>query len=445
MNIAWCTPFAPASAIGRFSALVVSELRSREHVDVDIWFPPGAGGRQVPDRGEVLPDDDAELILGRYDTVIYQIGDNSAYHARIVELSHVVPGIIVAHDLSLIHLMIPKLLSLPTDALLSELTRWYGAEAGATAAADIAQDSSGWAWRDETVKHFPLTEFALEDATAVITHSRFAADEMRERYSGDVYSIPLPALHFDDAELAQVPLPMLDERPVILQAGVINPNKAVHTVIEAFDLAGVADRAQLVICGYADDRILAGVHRDVVRRGLERSVRVLGPVSDATLHSLRTRALMATVLRDPCTEAASAVLLDSMAYGLGLITVETGHYSEAPDATVARVALPLTADSVAARMLAWLDDPAAARAAGSAAREYVQKVHTPGRYVDQLLDIVPRAGAYRRRRELATELAATVQRIGFGPADPITDSVAGAAVELLDSSPRNAQDLIYRR
>jgi glycosyltransferase involved in cell wall biosynthesis len=372
---------------------------------------------------------------------VYNIGDHAPYHGQLVALSREAPGVLVVHDLSLSNLMLGELLAMPPSTRAWQLRRWYG-DAAEEAAEGILADPAHWATEDDNPLKFPLIEFAVADALGVVTHSEYSAANLRPRYAGDVWRLPLPALHFGDAEVDEVELPMLDDRQVILQAGVLNPNKCVPAVIDGFEAAHIADRAQLVICGFAERPALARLNKDVKARGLTDSVHVLGPVSDATLHSLRRRASIATVLRDPCIEAASAVLLDSMAYGLAVVTVNSGHYVEVPADCVARVPVPPKAVDLAAIFRTWVDDPALAAEIGARATAYVDAEHTPQVYADRMADVLRLAGSYPRRRALAIDLAATLDRLGFAPDDEITEVVADTATELFGGEPRRARELL---
>ena len=91
MRIAWCTPFSKTSAISEFSAVVVSELRRLPHIEVDIFYPGGAGGRSEPDPGLEL-DLPAEETLPDYDAIFYNIGDHWAYHGDLVRVLRRVPA-----------------------------------------------------------------------------------------------------------------------------------------------------------------------------------------------------------------------------------------------------------------------------------------------------------------------------------------------------------------
>jgi glycosyltransferase involved in cell wall biosynthesis len=446
VTIAWCTPFGVRSAIGQFSASVVKEMRLLG-ADVDICYPDRAGGRRYPDPGRRLPrgggTDGGEVDLKDYEVVFYNIGNHYGYHGDLLRLAERYPGIVVLHDVSTIHLMTAYLLQmLPADSL-RQLRRWYGDDApGMLAGMKTIPD---WPWRVENVHAFPLTEIALSNALSVVTHSHYAASMVRDQYVGEVWTLPLPALHVEHSDHGSVPIPMVDDRMVVLQAGVVNPNKRVPLVIEAFAASDLVDVAQLVVAGHVDRRVQADLKRQVNDLRLNGSVHLLGEVPDSVMYALRERAEVATVLRDPCTEAASASLLDAMASGSAVVAVDIGHYSETPDNAVSRVPPPPTVADVSAELRRLVRTPGLAADIGSRASRWVDEERMPRKYAAGILDVMDRVGVFDMRRRLARDLASNLRRTGAGPESRLTVAVADTAAELMGGEPRRAQELLIDR
>ncbi len=439
MRVAWCTPFSARSGIGEFSAEVVSQLRRLPGIDVDILYPIGAGGRLEPDPGLEL-DASMEEKLVDYDAVYYNIGDHWGYHGDLVRALRRVPGIVVLHDASLTHLLMTELLRLNEGELTRVLSRLYGPP-GVGVAETLRTEPGEWPARPENVENYPLLGLVLESALGVVTHSEFAAVKVRREYAGDVWNIPLPSLPLRGSESGETVSLTVDDRPFVLQAGAINRTKCVSTVVEAFRMAELSDRAQLVICGYADPQVLRSLRNHVARLGLSDSVRVMGAVSDEVLDSLRRRATLATVLRYPIGEAASKVLLDSMAYGLAVLTVDAGHYVEVPDDTVLRIESPPSTEKVADMLSYAISHPLDLYQMAQRARLYVQSHRSLSRYADEVIRVARDAGNVGRRRELATDLRDIVERIGFAANDPICDCVAETVAELFGRQARMAQEI----
>src|SRR5690349_19340845 len=98
MKIAWFTPFAKASAIGRFSRLVAERLART--ADVDIWHPPADELHETKLRTiELSPRVQfSPGMLAPYDLVVYNHGDHLPYHRDIWLASQAAPGITILHD-----------------------------------------------------------------------------------------------------------------------------------------------------------------------------------------------------------------------------------------------------------------------------------------------------------------------------------------------------------
>ncbi|CAN5130312.1 hypothetical protein BH11ACT1_BH11ACT1_23020 [soil metagenome] len=434
MRIAWCTPFTPMSAIGEFSSLVVTALRELADVDVDIWYPRGTGGRSVPDRGRELVGSWQEA-LKEYDRVVYQIGDHATYHGQLVRAAAAVPGVVVMHDVSLTHLFFPTVTAMGPGEVRALFAR-ISPELGDEAATAFLADPSSWAWEAKSTTTFPLSELAMENATAVVTHSHFAADQLRDRYVGDVSVLPLPVLHAPDTDRQPVRLPIDLTRPLVLQAGTMNENKCIEVVIEAFARSTASATAQLVVCGHGPEETVDRLKRLARRLTGDADIIVLGAVTDDVLHALRTQAAISTVLRYPSSEASSAVLIDSMAYGNAIVVADAGHYGEMPAGTVSTVPAPPTVDDVAAVLDTLLADPDGASAMGARASAYVADEHTAQNYARQILPILRGAGAAGPRRRLARELGTVLHQLGFLPDSPIVSQLASTTVELFGSAPR---------
>ena len=437
MKIAWLTPFGGRSAIGRVSEQVVRELDRREGVEVDVWYPAEGGGRRTDVRARPLPQDQSAAVaaLAGYDHLVHNLGNHAGNHVRIMDLSRRLGGVVVLHDVSLIHLTYERLLARGPETFRHFLARWYGDE-GETAATDALADVAAWPWAEGTVERFPMLAPALSGADAVLTHSGWAADRVRQEYLGDVFVAPLPHLP-SPAVTADEAVPRLDDDVVmVLQAGAMNPDKRIDTVIEAFSLARVAPRAHLVVCGDGTPEALRRARGLAHSLGLDDSVTVLGRVSDRALAALRSRADVATVLRQPSSEAASAVLVDSLAADLAVVTVSAGCYREVPEGAVLHVPVPTVVADVAAALGTLVEDAGRRAELQRAGRRYVDERHRVEEYADTVLASLGVAGAAGRRERLAEDLGDVARRLHAPPDGDLVRHLAEVAHELFGASPR---------
>lgn len=437
MRIAWCTPFSEKSAIGEFSALVVPALRNLG-LDVDIWYPRGAGGRTAPDRGRELSHA-CGPTLREYDSVVYQIGDNVRNHGQLLTAADEVPGVVIMHDVSLVHLFFPMLIGMTRDELTELLLRLSPERPNAPS--EFAQDPSSWAWSPETAVNFPFSELAMHNALSVVTHSQFAAGLFRDKYLGDISVLPLPVLHRPQGD-STAKLPPIDpDRALVLQAGTLNANKRIDDVIAGFERSQARSVAQLVICGHGSQEEIDRLRDRAQHLIADGDALVLGAVSDEVLDALRQRALVSMVLRHPSSEASSAVLVDSMAYGNAVVAVSGGHYGEMPNDTVRLVSVPPDPDEIAAAIDSLVLDETATRALGSRAAAHVLAEHSPDAYARAIVPILRRAGGVVPRNWLVDEIAQAMVRTGFGADDLLGSVVTRTAIELFGGTPRRPEAL----
>ncbi len=435
MRLAWCTPMADRSAIAAKSELVVGALRLAG-VDVDVWFPSTARGRSyVAGQREMVPG--CEVALERYDAVVYCIGDHADYHGRILEAAWQVPGIVALHDVSLANLFYGMAVEHGFDWLTNELRRTDSDEDATFVMSELARPH-GWPGNPGAAERVPMLASALRTASAVVTHSHFAAGRVAMTYLGDVAVVGLPTVAAPAAAGAPrsyglVPVPT--DRPIVIQAGQLNPNKRTDLVIEAFGKRGLWRRATLAIVGAGTVQTMEDLRRQAHRLDIEHAVRFLGPVDDPTLDELRAASSVAVVLRDPCLEAASAGLLDAFSHGLPCVAVDHGMYGEVTDVAVRRVPAPPTADDVADAITWWLDDPERQARGRVAALDYIDQVCAPRHYADTIVRLVAGQGASRTRQMLVDgigDLLIGLDLVGHGPT---TDRLTARAHELFGSRP----------
>jgi glycosyltransferase involved in cell wall biosynthesis len=437
MRIAWLTPWARKSAIAQFSALVVAELRRVDGVEVDIWYPPAAGGRTVPDRGRRIDGYTLEELQG-YDAVVYNLGNHQAWHGRIHELSLELPGTVILHDVVLTHMFIPGLLQHAPDTIARIFEDWYG-PAGRREVTALRANPQAWLSASGKVDRFPMLQPALAGSEQIVTHSEYAAQIVREHFVGDVHRLGLPALSRPDAGGPTPTLDWLGDRPVVLQAGAVNTNKCVPLVVDAFEENGLAAKLQLVIAGHVEPTDRVAIERRVAAAGLTDTVHVLGSVDDATMQALRDRASIATVLRSPVTESSSAVLIDSMAHGLATVALRSGHYAEHPADVVQFLETPPTAKALSQVLADWSEEPDVVAQRGKAGLAHVARHHTARGYARELLAVLPYRRAGRRRRALAAGAAELVERNGFGLDSALAERVAEEAAVLFSRVPRRGR------
>jgi len=428
VRIAWCTPFSPESAIGMVSQMAVEELATREGVEVDVWHPASSAGRTWSGTTRRL-DPDRAAVLEAYDAVVYHLGDHSGHHLDLWKASLQVPGLVVLHDVALRNLFHGYLLE--TGLYAEEFGRWYGPEVQALAEEALADGFTDPSWLDDNIAEYPFLSLATLGAKQVLVHSRYAARQVAPVVLADAAVVGLPVRAAEavaPARLSEVPADV----PVVLQAGVFNPNKRIDVVLAGFAEL-VRDRpAHLVVAGRGGVLDAEQVHRMVQAQGLAE-VTVVDNPSDATLAALRARADVAVVLREPCLEGASYALLESIAAGVPVVVVDDGSYAEVSGSFVEHVPSPPRAADVGAALAALLDRDRAT--AATDARAYIRSEHTSASYVDGILRTLREGSGSRPRRQLVEILGGVLASWGLAEVDGVVDTVADRVAELFGADP----------
>src|SRR5262245_58493508 len=107
MRLAYYSPLPPMrSGIADYSAELLPHLAAHCEIElvVDEGFRPEVdlAGRFPVHGHRALP---ALLAAGRFDAVLYQLGNNRDYHAAMAHTLLAHPGVVVLHEVVLHHLM----------------------------------------------------------------------------------------------------------------------------------------------------------------------------------------------------------------------------------------------------------------------------------------------------------------------------------------------------
>lgn len=429
MRIAWCTPFSPESAIGLVSLMAVEELAGRDGVEVDVWHPASSGGRRWSGRTRVLDLDDLGE-LGTYDAVVYHLGDHAGNHLDLWQASLVVPGLVVLHDIALGNLFHGYLLQRGDYA--QQFGRWYGPEVEERTLAALAGEPVEAPWLEGGGAAYPFLSLATLGARQVMVHSRFAARQASAGVLADVSVVGLPVAPSARADRTLLPPGLPADVPLVLQAGVLNPNKRIDVVVAAVARLAHERPVHLVVAGRAGMEGVAELRTLLREQGLA-DVTVVEDPDDGTLAALRARADVAVVLREPCLEGASYALLESLAAGLPVVVVDDGSYAEVAGDFVEHVPTPPRPQDVADALARTLDRDRAVLA--EQARAHVAGGHTAASYADGVLRVLGEGFGSAPRYKLVEDLGRLVQDWGLADLDGVVETVADRVVELFGGEP----------
>jgi len=392
MRLAYLSPLPPRkSGISDYSAELLPHLAS--HFDVHPFSDEAGtvGGLTVRPYAEFA----ALASSGHFDAIVYQLGNNADYHARIHQLLLEYPGIVVLHEYMLHHLIQERTLSRGDLAgYLEELRYCYG-DTGrdqAQRALDTGIPIDRWS--------YPLFERVIDRSLGAIVHNETTRRRvLASRPLAHVATVPhhlaLDALPADRGAArrhfrSQWSIP--DDAFVVATFGFITPHKRIEVALRAFaQLRQRYPKAMFVMAGevspFYDIQGALGELGD--------SVLATGRLDLPDLLSAMASCDVAVNLRYPTGGETSGTSIRLLGLGTATIVSNSGSFAEIPDGCCAKVDLDEREEAVLAAYLErFASEPELGRRMGENARRHMTEHHTL-------------KGSARGYREFVEEIAAS--------------------------------------
>ncbi len=370
-RVQFVTPLPPLpTGIAQYSRDLLEAISGRWPLDI------------VPEPGsnvESLAGVHTAKSFRRGVPAVLQVG-NSGFHRLAFQHGLVERGVLVLHDVMLHHGRSGELLRSRGGADYPRLMRSRYGDAGDRAVSDIL---AGRAVED--IGLFPLSEDYIERALVTVVHSQYAK-ELVLRIVPDAkvvvvpMGVPLPAL-VDQAE-ARLALDLPADAFVVASITHVNPYKRLPVVLRALRrLIAHVPEALLVVAGGVAPGI--DLQRQVSLLNLDRHVRLLGYVSDDEARMLARAADACINLRYPSAGETSASLLRLLGAGRPVLVTDDAPMAEYPRDAVIPVSVDRFEDEMVADLLLVLArDEQLRSAAGTAAREFIERQHSLTAMID---------------------------------------------------------------
>jgi glycosyltransferase involved in cell wall biosynthesis len=432
LKIAWATPFAKSSAIGRVSADVTAALAARGHeVRIILTEFEGDGHARRPEEERHVTKlpcvhiSDVRLheLSEEVDVVVAQIGDHFLNHAGIFDLFTArdigvkLPLLGIFHDFYLYNLYKGWLHFHSTGNALSAHRRAIESTYGP----DACDLEAGGASIEELAQLTPMTEWIAARCDGALAHAHFYEPRLVNSCPGPTAVASLPVTTRGVPPLRRREL---GHRLTALTVGIANPNKGAEQVINAIASSDfLREQLDYRLTGpiEADRRAkLEGLAAQLGYAGLL----IDGAVDDATLARRLEESDLVICLRKPVLEGASGSAVEGLLAGRPLVVADAGFYGELPSTVVFKVPADLDRDVLAATLAQLCTDEDLRLKVGARARAFAKRRFNLGNYLGTLEpllgDVITAMPTLQMSRAVGRRLAG----LGLDPNDPSVDRIA---------------------
>ncbi|HWM91084.1 MAG TPA: glycosyltransferase [Thermoanaerobaculia bacterium] len=361
MRLAWFSPLPPQrSGIADYSAELLPHLA--EHLDLELFVDEGVRvDPEIRARFPVHGDRAFPEMRGRFDAVLYHLGNNVDYHARAWRMAVRFPGVVVLHEAMLHHLVRGMTLSRgDLDGYVEEMRYAYGRTGHALARRSVDTGIPLDVWS------YPLFERIVDSSLALIVHNDFTRQRvLASRPLARVSLVPHHLSLGDQTPTDRAALGIPQDAFVLASYGFITPAKRLEVSLRAFSrLRAERPDALYLLVGEVSP------HYEMPR--LPDGVVHVGHTELDEFLRYMVAADVAVNLRYPTSGETSGTLIRLLGLGKPVIVSNLGAFAEIPDGACAKVDLDETEEDLLLEYLRRLAaDEGLRRQMGENARRFV--------------------------------------------------------------------------
>lgn len=402
MELYWLSPTdTRETEIANFSRWVMPVLsRACTVLNKDQFLgPEDAAPASKKGDPTLLPD--FKESPGDVPLCIYNLG-NSRMHCNVFDRFLEEPGLVILHDVNLVDF---------AQCYAENKGDYYSwrdklCEQHGESAREVAIGSETWVEdRATLVEKYPLFKPYIKNPIGLVVHSKYAADmiapEIPPWLQIRQLNLPYPRPEF--------PVPHRQYDDDVLRfvfCGHVGPNRRLNQFMEAWGRLSDPERIRLDLFGNIST--FKELRESAEEFGVADQVFINGFVDDDELNKALEAAHFAVNLRWPTMGETSSSQLRYWAYGLPTIASNIGWYSEVPEGVLLRVDIDDEILSLQRLLQSIIDDPEPFAPVGQAGREYLEKVHSPDKYVSELLEFARERTEGLKNHHLEGYLVSTV-------------------------------------
>ena len=381
MHIAFFTPLSPLhSAIADHSEGLLPHLAELADVDLFIGDDYTPSNPEITGRFTIHNFRDFSRRAGRYDAVLYAMGDNATFHGYVYEMLQQFPGVVMLHDTTLHRTMIHLAFQQGRPEMyLQQMRDAYGVADIRIAQRVVAGYGEGY------VKRYPLFERVVNSSLGVIVYNGHARRQVLRHCPGARvmhinYHFFLPPGFPDRTDVAALRRRWgLDGRFVVGSCGIFVPHKRLDSCLRAF--ARFRERhpeaAYLLVGSHPQEYDLPGLIHTL---GLDGHVVLTGWMDPVRFTQHMHLLDLGIHLRYPHIGGTPFTPIRLMGLGIPTLISDIGPLAEFPEGVCVKVAPDEFEEDTLLALLTYLaDHEDVRRQVGENGVHWIREHHDAGR------------------------------------------------------------------
>jgi len=341
---------------------------------------------------EILPLLFEQTRREKYRQFIYHFGNNPSFHLSMLQLLQIQKGIVVLHDTVLYYLIAGQ----GTGGIWQALTRQSTDNAFAAIDEIVNESEAGDILRYASPAHYPMLHDVLEQATAVVVHSKMAQQQViKAGFNGAIHQVPLidyqQAMSADETRIENaMVIDLLKQKIshgtfIIGLFGFAGQTKRSHSIFQALSELPDKLKAKLKLLIIGNDLYQS----EIDAMGLSDIVVNIGYVSDTDYDQSMAICDLIINLRYPSMGETSAVQIQAMSAEKATIVSNYGWFSELADHAVHKISVAeQEVEELKQAIIKLADDESYRLSIAQQAKHYVTKYHSPAQVAQQWMDII---------------------------------------------------------
>ena len=317
LKLAFVTPLPPEkTGIAYYTADLLPELN--KFYQIDIISPQKTIDPNC--LGQIHQTHDPEWFkthYKQYDRIIYNMGNNDDFHAYMVTLLEVIPGVVVLHDFFLNN-MFRHFKNLPLTLYksygYSSLNRYLTAPC-------------------------PTNLTILQDSLSLIMHSKYCQNLIEQHYgphNKQSYVINLLKNNNTDktdVKKIKIELGLPEDSFIISSFGILGLTKYNHLCLDAFLQSSLIkqNHVYLIFVGHACDDYKRLLSKKIKQFKVGHRIKITGWTTETAYKKYLAITDMAIQLRQNSNGETSGTVLDCMGNNIPIIVNAVGSMAEIPD------------------------------------------------------------------------------------------------------------------